>query len=200
MRVAFLSRGYRGRSRSTPLRVDPTSHSAGDVGDEPLLLAGIAPCFVGWDRVASARAAIADGAEALILDDALQNPALVKDLSICVVDGDYGAGNGLCFPAGPLRAPIARQAAYVDVVILIGGDERAAERTAREAPGKPLVRASLEPDAVVAANLIGRDLLAFSGIARPDKFVATLTRLGREWRRGASSAIIMSSPRTNSTR
>jgi tetraacyldisaccharide 4'-kinase len=126
----------------------------------------------------SARAASEAGAEVLILDDALQNPALVKDLSLCVVDGDYGAGNGLCFPAGPLRAPIARQAPYVDALVVIGGDDRAAERIAADAPGKPVIRASLEPDAVVAATLIGRDVLAFAGIARPDKFVATLTRLG----------------------
>jgi tetraacyldisaccharide 4'-kinase len=176
--VAFLSRGYRGRARATPIRVDPSSHNVGDVGDEPLLLAAVAPCFVGADRATSARAAIHAGAEVLILDDGLQNPALSKDLSLCVVDGEYGRGNGLCIPAGPLRAPIARQARYIDALVVIGGDDAAVRRIASESPGKPLIRASLEPDAVVAAQLIGRDVLAFSGIARPEKFVATLARIG----------------------
>ena len=104
-RVAFLSRGYGGAPRAAPTRVDPHLHGALAVGDEPLLLARVAPCWVGADRVAAAREAIADGASVLVLDDGLQNPALVKDYAIAVIDGEAGFGNGLCFPAGPLRAP-----------------------------------------------------------------------------------------------
>ena len=73
-RVGFLSRGYGGAPRAAPTRVDPQVHGALAVGDEPLLLARVAPCWVGADRVAAAREAIADGASVLVLDDGLQNP------------------------------------------------------------------------------------------------------------------------------
>ena len=124
-RVAFLSRGYGGAKRVEPVEVDPNVHDAAAVGDEPLLLARVAPCWVGPDRVQSARRAVEAGAEALILDDGLQNPALAKDLAFAVIDGETGFGNGLCVPAGPLRAPLAAQAPHVRALIVIGGDEAA---------------------------------------------------------------------------
>ena len=179
-RVAFLSRGYGGVERAEPLLVDPESHIAKLVGDEPLLLARLAQCWVGTDRVQSARSAVEAGANALILDDGLQNPGLVKDLSFAVVDGESGFGNGLCVPAGPLRAPVSAQLPLVQALIVLGGDDAAASRIAALAPGKPLIRASLEPDALAAAPLIGREVVAFAGIARPEKFYATLRRVGAQ--------------------
>jgi tetraacyldisaccharide 4'-kinase len=172
-RVAFLSRGYGGESRAAPVKVDSAMHSARAVGDEPLLLARVAPCWVGADRVAAGQAAIADGATVLVMDDGLQNPSLAKDLRLAVIDGEVGFGNGLCFPAGPLRAPVARQMEFVDAVVVAGGE--APRGLPRE---KPRFAASLRPDAVAAAPLVGRSVLAFAGIARPEKFFATLEALG----------------------
>ncbi|MGD0642691.1 MAG: tetraacyldisaccharide 4'-kinase, partial [Roseiarcus sp.] len=91
-RVAFLSRGYGGAARAEPIEVDAAIQGAHAVGDEPLLLARIAPCFVGADRVAAARLAIARGASALVLDDGLQNPSLVKDFTFAVIDGEARFG------------------------------------------------------------------------------------------------------------
>jgi tetraacyldisaccharide 4'-kinase len=179
-RVAFLSRGYGGAERVEPLMVDANAHTAAIVGDEPLLLAKVAPCWVGTDRLRSARSAVESGANALVLDDGLQNPALVKDLAFAVVDGETGFGNGLCVPAGPLRAPVSAQLPFVRALIVLGGEETALSAIARSAPGKPLIRASLEPDALAAAPLIGREVVAFAGIARPEKFYATLRRVGAQ--------------------
>ncbi len=179
-RVAFLSRGYGGAGRVEPLLVDEAAHNAAMVGDEPLLLARVAQCWVGTDRVRSARSAVEAGANTLILDDGLQNPGLVKDLSFAVVDGETGFGNGLCVPAGPLRAPLSAQLPFVQALIVLGGDDAAASRIAALAPGKPLLRASLEPDALASAPLIGREVVAFAGIARPEKFYATLRRIGAQ--------------------
>jgi tetraacyldisaccharide 4'-kinase len=179
-RVAFLSRGYGGAERSESLLVDAKHHTVAMVGDEPLLLAKLAQCWVGPDRVRSARSAVEAGANTLILDDGLQNPGLVKDFAFAVVDGETGFGNGLCVPAGPLRAPVSAQAPFVHALILLGGGEAAAARIAAFAPGKPLIRASLEPDALAAAPLIGREVVAFAGIARPEKFYATLRRVGAQ--------------------
>ena len=179
-RVAFLSRGYGGARRIAQRLVDAGADSAAIVGDEPLMLARIAPCWVGPDRVRSAKSAVEGGADALVLDDGLQNPALAKDLAFAVVDGETGFGNGLCVPAGPLRAPVATQIAYVSALIVIGGDEARLADIAACAPGKALIRATLEPDALAAAPLIGREVVAFAGIARPEKFYATLRRIGAQ--------------------
>ncbi len=176
---AFVSRGYGGAGAGAPLRVDPARDPATAVGDEPLLLARVAPCFVGADRVAAARAAVAAGATIVLMDDGLQNPSLAKDLRIAVVDGAVGIGNGLCLPAGPLRAPMARQWGSVDLVLVIGpgepGDAVAAEAGLRRLP---VLRATIEPDARAVRALAGLRLLAFTGIGRPDKFFDTLAEAG----------------------
>lgn len=179
-RPVFLSRGYRGAlSGPTPATVDPTRHSAADVGDEPLLLARLAPTVICADRIAGARAAVAAGASVVVMDDGLQNPALAKDLSIAVVDGGVGLGSGYCPPAGPLRAPMAAQWGLADAVLIVGPGEAGAQ-VAREAQarGKPVLLAEMTPDAAVVAQLQGKPLLAFAGIGRPKKFFDTLRAAG----------------------
>lgn len=170
-----LSRGYGGRLRG-PLRVDLNRHGARDVGDEPLLIARHAPVWIGADRVASARAAIAAGADVLVMDDGFQNPHLVQDLCLIAVDGGYGMGNGHIMPAGPLREPAADGLARADAVVVIGADRHGV--TARlAAPGRPVLAAVLQPPADARA-LDGAPVWAFAGIARPRKFFATLEDQG----------------------
>lgn len=178
---AFVSRGYGGRGapRGAPFRVEPDRHGAREAGDEPLLLARVAPCFVARDRLSAARAAAAAGATVVLMDDGLQNPALDKDLGIAVVDGAVGVGNGLCLPAGPLRAPMGAQWRAIGLVVVVGpgrpGDVLAADAAARRIP---VQRAAFEADERALAALRGRRLVAFSGIARPAKFFATLDEAG----------------------
>ncbi|MBV9783960.1 MAG: tetraacyldisaccharide 4'-kinase [Acidisphaera sp.] len=174
--VGFLSRGYGGRARGTR-PVDPVSDSAALVGDEPLLLAAIAPTWIGADRAAAARAAVAAGAKALILDDGLQNPSLQKDFSLLVVDGQFGFGNRRLLPAGPLRETIAAAAARCAAAVLIGEDTAGA--AAALPAGLPVLRARLLPDPHALA-FRGKPVIAFAGIARPEKFFATLQEAGVE--------------------
>ena len=177
-RPVFLIRGYGGVKRG-PLLVDPGLHGAGDVGDEALLLARVAPCVLSADRPAGARLCAGMDAGVIVMDDGLQNPSLVKDLSLAVFDAGIGIGNGLCVPAGPLRAPLQAQWPAIDAAILIGRGppgERVADEVARQ--GLPLLRAGLEPDAETAAALRGRRILAFAGIGRPQKFFDTLAACG----------------------
>lgn len=174
-RPFFLSRGH-GGALAGPLRVDPERHAAADTGDEPLLLARVAPAIVARDRVAGARLAAAEGADCIVMDDGLQNPALAKTLRLVVVDGETGFGNGRTMPAGPLRAPLAHGLSLADGFVLVGEDRRGL--AARLAARAPVLRASLGPAAEDGAALRGRRLLAFAGIGRPGKFFATLEACG----------------------
>lgn len=168
-----LSGGYGGRVGMT-LRVAPGLHSATLVGDEPLLLAERAPTWVGRDRAAAARLAIAAGAEALVMDDGLQNPGLVKDLALLVIDGASGFGNGRVLPAGPLREPAAAAAARVHAAVLIGEDKRHALGVLP--PALPVLHAALVADGDVG----GQRVLAFAGIGRPAKLAETLAEAGAD--------------------
>jgi tetraacyldisaccharide 4'-kinase len=171
----LVSRGY-GGTLSGPLRVDPARHTAREVGDEPLLLAEAAPSWIGRDRPAAMRAAIAAGADVILLDDGFQNPSFVKHLSLLVVDGTFGLGNGKVFPAGPLREPFARGIARAQALVLIGEDRTGIERLLPA--GFPLFRARLAVSR--APKLAGCRVLAFAGIGRPEKFYATLREAGAE--------------------
>ncbi len=173
--VHFLTRGHGGRARG-PLLVDSARHTAWEVGDEALLLAAAAPTWIARDRPAGAFAAAAAGAEAVVMDDGYQNPSLAKDLSIVVVDGGYGFGNGRVMPAGPLREDVARGLARADAVVLLGaGGGDLAARLGGAVP--VLLRAVLEPTPE-SRDLAGRPVVAFAGIGRPEKMFATLADLG----------------------
>ncbi len=172
-RPHILSRGY-GGNLAGPALVDPARHTAADVGDEPLLLARVAPCWIGADRVVTARAAVAAGAELLLLDDGFQNPHLHQDLAFAVIDAAYGLGNGRVMPAGPLREPASTGLARAHAVVLMGNGKAVPPAL----PDKTVLRARLVPRA--AEDLKGKSVVAFAGIGEPRKFFATLTELGAE--------------------
>ncbi len=178
-RPVAVSRGYGGRLAG-PVRVDPALHTAREVGDEPLLLAGTLPTVVARDRAAGARAAVDAGADILLFDDGHQNPAVAKTLSLVVVDGGFGFGNGRLIPSGPLREPVGRGLARADAVVVVGADTAGATgRCRREAGGLPVLEARFAP-AEAAMALHGRKVVAFAGIGRPDKFFETVTEIGAE--------------------
>src|SRR5262245_23932686 len=150
-RPVMLSRGYGGSERG-PVRVDPARHGAAEVGDEPLLLARVAPTIVAADRVAGAAVARAAGASVIVMDDGFQNPSLAKDFSVLVVDGRRGIGNGRVIPAGPLRAPLGAQLDRAHAIVVVGAIERAASAvTQARARSLPVFTARLAPDAAFIA-------------------------------------------------
>jgi len=176
-RPAFLTRGYGGAAQGV---VRVSGQAADAVGDEPLLLAAIAPTFVSADRVAGAKAIEESDADVIVMDDGFQNPSLAKDLSLIVVDAASGLGNGRVIPAGPLRAPLAAQLARANALLVIGDGKKADALIATfEAAGKPVLRAKIAPASHVDARWLSiMPVIGFAGIARPSKFFATLKANG----------------------
>lgn len=169
-----LSRGYGGRVEG-PLRVT-SDMDAREVGDEPLLHARDGAAWVARDRYAGALAAIQAGAQAIVMDDGFQNAALAKDLSIIAVDPPYGIGNGSVFPAGPLRERLADGLARADAIVMMhnASGEAPAAQDWLEGFTKPVLHASLRPEGPAPQG----KLVAFAGLARPEKFFDTLSALG----------------------
>lgn len=175
-----LSRGYGGKLRG-PVKVDPERHAASDVGDESLMMARTVPVVVARDRAGGVALARSQSASLILMDDGFQNPAIIKDASIIVIDGGRGLGNGCVFPAGPLRAPLAPQLVRTDALVIVG-DGTAADTVAAAIAkqGGPVLRAHLMPNEASVAALRGKRVLAFAGIGDPQRFFRTLRARGVE--------------------
>jgi len=174
----IITRGYGGNLKG-PLKIDLSTHSAADVGDEALLLAQAAPAWMGADRSVTARAAQEAGADLILMDDGHQNFSLAKDYSLVVIDRAYGFGSGRILPAGPLREPVAEGLSRANAIILLASGDHVETTNWRQPvkdTGLPVIRASLEPG-IEAEQIVGQKVVAFAGIGRPEKFFATLENL-----------------------
>lgn len=171
-KIAFLTRGYKRKNKNqNSVLVNVTQHSVDDVGDEALLLAKLAPTWVGPNRADSAKLAIQNGAELLIMDDGFQNPTLYQDLPIIIIDGAVGFGNQKALPAGPLREFLHHGLLRAKACIVIGEDQMDIQKLL---PKKlSIFHASLEMDATIICYS-GKSVIAFAGIGRPDKFFRAL--------------------------
>jgi len=180
-RPAFLTRGYGGRITG-PVLVDRDRARAVDVGDEPLLLARHFPTIVSADRPKGADMAAHAGATVVVMDDGYQNPSLVKDAGLLVVDAGAGLGNGLLIPAGPLREP-AGEALDRAAALIVMGDGHAADGLVTDARRRGV---GVVHGRVVStddgAQWRGKRVLAYAGIGRPKKFFETLAGLGADIR------------------
>lgn len=175
----ILSRGYGGYYRDV-IQVKPDQHTYTQVGDEPLLLARMAPTWIGSNRIQAAKKAIRAGANILIMDDGLQNPYLHKDLRILVIDALQGMGNGRVFPAGPLREPIDMGLQKSDWIVTIGDEaqEKKMLRSIINGTSLPHVRARIEVNDVPQKSGVStKRVVAFSGIGFPEKFRQSLIQL-----------------------
>lgn len=166
-----VSRGY-GGSNKGPIMVT-SKHTADDVGDEPILLTGFSEVCVSRNRIYGAKMALSHGADVIILDDGLQNPDLLYDLTITVMDQKVGFGNSRVFPAGPLREAVTSGLSRTDLIISIGDKALTSIRNV------PCINGYLKP-LETGMDWNGLRSFAFAGIGRPEKFFSTLRTLGAE--------------------
>lgn len=172
----FVTRGY-GGSHIRPHIVDLDHDTVRSVGDEPLLLARVAPTVVSAQRAKSAQVLIDQGVDFIIMDDGFQSRTLHIDYALITIDARRGIGNGYVMPAGPLRAPLRDQMRLSDAVLRIGdGSQGDAVVRAAARAAKPVMRAWLKPANVRAIS--GAKVLAYSGIGDPQKFYDTLSTFG----------------------
>lgn len=169
----FLMRGYGGAEKG-PIEVNANIHTSYNVGDEALMQSQYAPTIISKNRYEGALLAQKLGYDLIIMDDGFQNPKLQKDLSLIVIDGGFGFGNERVFPCGPLREPIKNGLKRAQGAIVINKQKT----TDLSVLGKfKQFQGSIEllnkggPDE-------GRKVIAFAGIARPEKFFETLETNG----------------------
>jgi len=171
----FISKGYTGIIKKSTLV--ERWHSPTSVGDESLLLSEISSTWIGLNRTESINLAKKNGADCAILDDGFQNPSIRKDFSIIIIDGEQEFGNKRVMPAGPLRESIQRGFSRTDLVIVIGEIN---DSLTKSIPHKiPIFKAKFK---IKKDNEIfkGKKIIAFAGIAYPNKFYKTLESQGAE--------------------
>lgn len=173
----IVLKGY-GGATTAPHIVDSKTDTAHDVGDEAVMIAarGI-PVITAKDRKAGIRHAEASGFDAVIMDDGLQSPSITRDISFCVIDGGYGFGNGFCLPSGPLREPVSRILAKSDAVIVTTQTKDFPDTITHPLGNLPVFQAHYHIDQETAADP-AKSYIAFSGIARPEKFYDSLHQAG----------------------
>ncbi len=169
-RPVFLSRGYGGKVGG-PALVAPDD-LATQIGDEPLLLAAVAPVIISRNRTAGARLAEKEGFSVIVMDDGHQNFSLEKDLSLVVIDAETGFGNNRVLPAGLLREPVAQGLKRADAII-VNGDSNPSGLA-----GINLLKIRARTIPVVEKSWIGQRVVGFAGIGQPEKFFSTLASTG----------------------
>lgn len=167
----FVSRGYGGTLQGVLLKKDST-FTAKEVGDEPLILAQTAPVAIHHNRFNAALIAMHHGADCIIMDDGFQNPTLYKDISLLVIDGGFGFGNMRPVPAGPLRENLKRGLNRAQAAIIIGEDKNKIENKIKSLP---IIKAKIKP---IIPNTNNKNIIAFAGIGRPEKFYNSLRDCG----------------------
>ncbi len=168
----FLSKGYKGLIKY-PIMVKPTLHTSNEVGDESLVLAEHGDTFVSKNRVAGLKYinSLNKNYDYIIMDDGLQNPTFKKDISIIVINGKYGYGNKLLFPAGPLRDSPISALKKARRVIIIDDDLYNIQNLCRK---NKIRYIKAETKADIKPEFYQSKFIAFAGIANPHKFFDTL--------------------------
>ena len=196
LRVGIVSRGY-GRVRSkarAELVADggQLKISQEDAGDEPAMMAKTfsGPIAVARRRIDAIELLSKLGPlDAVILDDGFQHVRLNRDVDLLLVSDGRGFGNGWMLPAGPMREPL-RAVGRADAIIVMNSSADASAiqpAQMKKLIARKVLQASVRPRALISIEngvwretpltLVGRRVLAVSGLADPSAFYAMLREL-----------------------
>ena len=178
IKACVVSRGYGGKiSHPHYVSKDDTFHK---VGDEPIILSKQGSVIVSKSKKDGIIKAYNDGFDIVLLDDGYQNSKINKDLSLVVVDSEILFGNEFVFPLGPLREPIKSGLSRADVIVLVSNNyvmnTNKIQKLSKENQ-IPIVEGFFNEKKMIK-NDKNKRVLAFSGIAFPEKFFNTLRNMG----------------------
>ena len=192
--VGVISRGYKSLAAksNTAILLDAQT-SAVEVGDEPCLIyhETKVPVAVHPKRMLALQLLAQQfKLDVILSDDGLQHYALPRTLELVLIDAKRQLGNGFCLPMGPLREPKSRLHT-VDFILMNQGEMASANEMAytEACPDKhydfyvqpkALIQISARKERQSLAYLRGLRCHAVAGIANPERFFATLTRLGAD--------------------
>ena len=175
----LVSRGYGGKFSGT-LEVTPKT-TYKETGDEAQILAKLnIPFFIDRNRSRAARKLQEKyDVDVIISDDGLQHYAMGRDIEIAVIDGARRLGNGLAFPAGPLREPKSRLS-EVDFIINNGGPTEENEILMTLSPAK-FIHLNSGKEYSIDKWPMHNQVHAIAGVGNPNRFFDLLLRLGFEF-------------------
>ena len=175
----LVSRGYGGKFSGT-LEVNKET-TFKQTGDEAQLLSKLQiPFFIDKDRSRAARTLQEKyDCDVIISDDGLQHYKMDRKVEIAVIDGVRRLGNGMAFPAGPLREPKARLK-EVDFIVNNGGPTEADEILMTLNPAK-FVHLNSGKRYSVENWPMHKQVHAVAGVGNPNRFFDLLSRLGFEF-------------------
>ena len=175
----LVSRGYGGKYSGTLEVTSETTYK--QTGDEAQILAKLnIPFFIDKNRSRAAKKLQEKHeVDVIISDDGLQHYLMARDIEIAVIDGARRLGNGLAFPAGPLREPKSRLS-EVDFIVNNGGPTEADEILMTLSPAK-FIHLNSGKEYSVDKWPMHNQVHAIAGVGNPNRFFDLLLRLGFEF-------------------
>ena len=184
LKPAIISRGYRGSANNITEVFESSDVSA--VGDEALLIKtktkSKIPVFIGKDRANVAKILLKKHPETSIIisDDGLQHHRLARDYEIIVVDSQRQFGNGLIFPAGPLRECISKLK-QVDAVVYKGENSNSNFYQMKYITKH--FKNLLTNKKAIFKDIQDKKIVAITAIGNPESFFSTLEGYGLEFKK-----------------
>ena len=211
LKVLIVSRGYKSIGEKAGAVVSDGKRLLCDVrtaGDEPYLMACLlrqVPVMVGQNRFETARRGVKlFSPDVILLDDAFQHQAMLRDINLVLMDAHLPLGNGHLLPRGPLREPLSGLNRADAIVFTRSGPSQMTLHSdlAHLLSTKPLFHcrhtsvlrgmvpagAPLDPMATlsdkdsIATTLRGQPVFAFSGLANNPNFFASISKMGADVR------------------
>lgn len=165
-RLCVITKGYGGSIIKPTIISD--ENTVDETGDEAIIIAKHTEVIVAKNRLEGCKFAEDKGYEIVLFDDGMHDNRIKKNACIMVIDGKYGFGNNLVFPAGPLRDRLDIAAKNATHILLIGRDEKSIiSRLKRRKIELPVINSSI---ATVKNPDKKLDYIAFAGLGRPEKF------------------------------